>query len=1055
MTKNKEIWLIPYAHLDTEWRWEFPTTIKKYIKNTLEENIYLFEKYPEYKFNFTGALRYAMMKEYYPDLFDKAKKYIKEDRWCIAGTCLDETDTLVPSIESMIRNILYGDRWAKNEFGKSSRDYMIPDCFGFPQNMPSVLRHCGINGFSTQKLSWGSAVGIPFEIGVWKGPDNAELVCALNPGSYVSRILIPVYKDPRRLGRLNKLGEKNGVWKSFQYFGVGDIGGAPKEKSVIQAIVSENHAKEYDPDLIIKQGSSSQFFNEMTEEEIKKLDTYTGDLLLINHSAGMLTSAAIMKRWMRKNEQLAHAAEVAAVTAQLIAGMPYPSEKIKSAWYRVIGNQMHDILPGTCTPIAYNYSYNDEIVALKTWTAILNDCAQEIAPLVKGNGDILLFNPLGQFREDIVDIELSNWDETKNTETTAMLDADGNALPTQITKNEQGKFLVTFIPKLKPFSWSRYSLSTSAPKNGNLQSLNTVKIVFSDNQYVLENINYKITVLKDGCIKSIFHKGLNKELLRSPLAYEFQREKPSLYPAWNMDWSDREKPPYLRIEKGGEVSIIENGPIRSTIKIMTKTEKSTFIKEIRLSYNSEIVEFIERINWREQECSLKMALHSNIESEEVTYNWESSRINRGLNNPKRFEMPSRLWVDISDKEWGISIIEESKYGYDHPQKDVLRLTLLYTPGVHKLRGFWDQQWQDWGEHTIRYGIYAHKGDFRSGTDAIARRFNQKIRSFAISEKEKSPVKLDIALLDINTPLSDQIGIIALKKAEDVDAIIFRVYERFGTAARTDIGFNFPIQDAKQVNGLEEVIKDVQFSGNKLTIDIEANGIKSYLIKLKTQPILNLVEYKEVQLEYNYRFIGTKMDTTAVFPEELVFEKIYAGMVPYKIEKSQENNVIQCKGQKITIPKGYNTVSFLICSENPSNVTFKWVGSDGTILKEDPVQVSAMLGYQGQWDTRLWKKKPKRHLKYKRDYIWINKCVGVEPGFINRERLEFYTTHSLKNGTTLLYEYGYMYSIQLEIPKDADALIIPNASRVFIIAMTAVKQPIRVKSTQLLMDKYDF
>ena len=110
----------------------------------------MLEKYPEYVFNFTGAIRYNMMKEYYPEKFEKIKPYVKEGRWNVVGTCLDETDALVPCVESMIRNILYGDRWARDEFGKSSRDYMIPDCFGFPANMPSVLRHCGIHGFSME-----------------------------------------------------------------------------------------------------------------------------------------------------------------------------------------------------------------------------------------------------------------------------------------------------------------------------------------------------------------------------------------------------------------------------------------------------------------------------------------------------------------------------------------------------------------------------------------------------------------------------------------------------------------------------------------------------------------------------------------------------------------------------------------------------------------------------------------------------------------------------------------------------------------------------------------
>ncbi len=464
MINKKEIFLVPYAHLDTQWRWEYPTTIKKYIKNTMEANIYLFDKYPEHRFNFAGAIRYAMMKEYYPEQFKKVKNYIEEGRWNFAGTCLEETDPLTPSVESMIRNILYGDRWAKKEFGKSSRDYLLPDCFGFPANMPTVLTHCGLQGFSTQKLTWGSAVGIPFEIGLWKGPDGSELLSALNPGEYVAHLNQPVQSDHKQLQKLNALGTKNGIWKCFQYYGTGDIGGAPTEGSVKQAIESIQQTAKEDSEIVVKQGSPDEFYSEITEQEKEKMDRYSGDLLLVNHSAGTLGSAAIMKRWNRKNEQMAFAAELAAVMALSIAGIPYPNEKIKSAWSRIIGNQMHDILPGTSTPIAYEFSHNDEVTALNTWTTIIQDSATAISPFVEGNGEILLFNPVGESRKDGVDIELLEWDE-KNNSHAMILDAEGNSLPLQVIKNAMGKFQATFIPELKPFSWSRFSVSINETVN--------------------------------------------------------------------------------------------------------------------------------------------------------------------------------------------------------------------------------------------------------------------------------------------------------------------------------------------------------------------------------------------------------------------------------------------------------------------------------------------------------------------------------------------------------------------------------------------------------------
>src|SRR6056297_2417627 len=194
---------------------------------------------------------------------------------------------------------------------------------------------------------------------------------------------------------------------------------------------------------------------------------------------------------------------------------------------------MHDILPGTSTPIAYEYSQNDEVVALNTWRAILEDAAKSIAPFIKGDGDILLFNPLGMTRRDVVDIKIPNWDETNSSNMIIKTD-DGSFLPVQVSQDEQGNHRATFIPELRPFSWSRYSLKSI--QEGDKMSLdNPVAIITDQNKYLLENANYKITITKDGKIPSIFHKKMEREILERPLAYEFQEESPSMFPAWNMD----------------------------------------------------------------------------------------------------------------------------------------------------------------------------------------------------------------------------------------------------------------------------------------------------------------------------------------------------------------------------------------------------------------------------------------------------------------------------------------------------------------------------------------
>ncbi len=1037
-----EIYLVPYSHLDTQWRWEYPTTINVYLKRTLEENFALFEKYPEYCFNFTGSLRYAMVKEYYPDHFERLKKYIREGRWHIAGTCLDETDVLIPSTESMVRNILYGDQWAKKELGKSSRDYMIPDCFGFPANMPTVMAHCGINGFSSQKLTWNSSVGIPFEIGMWRGPDGEEVACALNPCRYDSHLKLPIHFNPIRLKRLKKLGDTTGVRKSFQYYGVGDIGGSPTEGSVKRAIRSIQHKAK---DFVVRQGAADRFFDELTEDEKSRLERYQGDLLLTNHSAGTLTSAAIMKRWNRKNEQLAFVAESAAVCANWAAGTAYPSDKITSAWSRVIGNQMHDILPGTSTPTAYEFSQNDEVVALNTWTSVLSDATESVAPLLKGDGELILFNPYEESRTDLVDIQLP-----LEVDEVSLMDPDGRSYACQVRNGESGNKVVTCLPELPPFGWTRFSIQDKP-----LPIENRAYITPMEDAFLMENSFYRIKVTKDGRIVSIYHKGLNRELLKKPLAYELQKERPVEFPAWNMDWKDRKKPPFCRIESGDSITVTENGPLRCTLRISYTYQSSKLVKEISMGSDSEIVEFTERINWRESGCSLKLALTNTISQPEVTSNWETARVQRGLNNKKLYEMPSRLWIDISEGDsWGISLLEDSKYGYDRPREDTLRLTLLYTPAIWyiPLTGCLDQKSQDWGQHTIRYALYTHQGDWR-GTDTHARRFNQPVRHFKISREVKSGTLDHLSLLRTSTP---QIGILAVKAAEDSEEIIVRLYERHGRDLSGYLEFPTQLLGAWEVNGLEETIGEASTDSNKLHITMQANGMRSYRISLANRKPEVRVSQTQLALPMNEKLISANGEKGGgIFPAELVPGIIEAGPINYHLAKGEEKDALSCCGQHIDVTKDHSLLYILAGASEECNALISWFDETGQDIGCSELNIPAMTGFVGQWDQRIWKKEPRHHLKYRRDYAWINHCIGVEPGYVKRQRLEWYSTHIHTDGTDQAYQYGYMFTFVLDIPKQAVKMLLPEEPQIKIFAMTTSEHAVKVKSTTVLKDKFDF
>ncbi len=334
LSRDTVLYTIGYSHLDTEWRWDYQTTISKYVKNTLLDNFKLFQKYPHYIFNFSGANRYRMMKEYYPQEYQKLKEYVAANRWFPCGSSIEENDALIPSPESIIRQVLYGNDYFRKEFGKASSEYMLPDCFGFPASLPSILAHCGIKGFSTQKLSWGLAVSLPFNIGSWIGPDSESVVSVFNPGSYGTEVKDDLSQSPKWSKRISDLGSRAGIFCEYMYYGTGDMGGSPTEESVnwIEKSVTS------DKGIHVISSPADKFFSDLSTEQKSKLPTYQGELLLTNHSAGSISSEAYMKRWNRKNELLAYSAEASSVIGEWLGGSPILETKLMrhGGWFWVL-----------------------------------------------------------------------------------------------------------------------------------------------------------------------------------------------------------------------------------------------------------------------------------------------------------------------------------------------------------------------------------------------------------------------------------------------------------------------------------------------------------------------------------------------------------------------------------------------------------------------------------------------------------------------------------------------------------------------------------------------
>src|SRR5215470_9147708 len=223
------LYVIGTSHLDSQWNWTVQDSIREFVPNTFFENFKRFERYPNYRFNYEGAIHYMWFKEYHPEEWPMLKNYVANGRWQLSGSWINAVDVNVPSPESLMRQALYGKWFFRHEFGKTSHDVYLPDCFGFGFALPSIAAHCGLSAFTTQKLTWGSSYGIPFPIGRWKGVDGSTVVAALNPGDYVTKIRSDVSMDPKWSNDLTSIGGRK---VGLRLFGTGNIGGGPDEESI-------------------------------------------------------------------------------------------------------------------------------------------------------------------------------------------------------------------------------------------------------------------------------------------------------------------------------------------------------------------------------------------------------------------------------------------------------------------------------------------------------------------------------------------------------------------------------------------------------------------------------------------------------------------------------------------------------------------------------------------------------------------------------------------------------------------------------------------------------
>jgi len=1032
------LYTIGYAHLDTQWRWTFQDTIYNYVANTMRDNFKLFEKYPGYRFNFTGSKRYLMMEEYYPEDYEKLKEYVAEGKWFVSGASVDENDANVPSTESLLRNILYGNLFFKNEFGKISEDYMLPDCFGFPAFMPSVLAHAGIKGFSTQKLTWHSAVGIPFNVGVWVGPDGRSVMAALNPGAYVSNLTGDLSYDKHWLERVQDMGERTGFHADFKYFGTGDVGGAPNEESVKWL----QKSLESDGPLCVDAAQSDDIFQDATEEEIEKMERYKGDMLLVEHSAGSLTSQAYVKRWNRKNELLAEDAERASLIADWLGAIPYPTKRIRDNWYIILGSQMHDILPGTSVPKAYEYSWNDAVMALNGSAGVIDSAVGAAAIGLDTNVQgtpVVIYNPLSTDREDPVVAEIEF--EGGAPDAVRVFDPSGEEAPSQVIEKGDSSLKVLFLASVPSVGYAVYDVR-KADKPCEIET----GLKVTENS--LENGRFRVTIDENGDVSSVFDKQAEREVLSGPARLEFMKDSPRNYPAWNIDWDDWKLPPRAAVKGPVKARILEDGPARVAVEITREMEGSTFVQRVRLSAGDagNRIEFDTSIDWRTQETCLKAAFPLTVSNKNASYNLELGVIERETNHSKKYEVPSHQWFDLTDEDgsYGMTVMEDSKYASDKPSENTVRLTLLRTPGCNN---YCDQSTQDLGKHEILYAIAPHEGDWRDGNSHWqAMRINQPLVAFNAARHDGA-LGGTFSFIRVSSP---QVAIRAAKMAEESDEIIVRLQELSGEPAPgVKVEFAAPIVSAREVDGQEREIGPAGIQDGKLIVGMDPFYMRAFAVKI-AEPEVTVARpvSTPLQLDYNLAAMTHHKEKEEKgfdgngnsYSADMVPAELTADGIDFKLGEGGAGklNAVACMGQEIDLPSGGADRVYILASASGGDVDGVFEsGGQKTVLN-----VQEWTGYVGQWDNRIWK--DDRHIH------------GLKPAFTKRAKIAWYASHYHNGyGRKLAYNYSYMFKYGIDVPEGASSIKLPDDDRIKIFAATAVTGDVEsVSPAQLLYDDFD-
>lgn len=819
------------CHIDCAWLWPYEETVRKCARSW-SSAVQLMERYPNFRFACSQAQQFMWVKENYPALYEKVKYFVAKGQFIPVGGTWVEMDGNLPGGESFIRQFLYGQRFFQQEFCKRCKEFWLPDTFGYSAQIPQIMRLCGLERFISIKMSWNLVNEFPHDNFFWEGIDGSNVLVHFPPNkTYTSLATVQEI-----VSSVEKLSDKGRVSCSMLLYGKGDGGGGPTGDML------ERIKRLHNVDGIAKvqHGTPDQFFSIVEEKHVNQLCKWNGELYLELHN-GTYTTQAKMKFLNRQCEILLRDTEL--LHSVLLAACrdedkkAYPELELERLWKIMLLNQFHDVLPGTSIEDVHREAsfYYKEVI--KGAAGLMDTAVRRLFGVPEGRGE----------EEELVLVNVLSWQRTElirvpwyKDEISRRMWIEGVGKAMQNVSNEAGGG--TLVPVVVvPMGYQLLRGLSAVKASVHLEQK-------KDGSFILKNQFLEAVINPEGCVSSLILLECQKEAIASGCVgnkYIMYDDVPLFWDAWDVMHYHLETGRNAIKEIMEPLKISEQGPLRASLTFRVKIGINSEMKQkISIDAVHPYILFESTINWEESHKFLKVEFPVNVVSQKATYEIQFGNLQRPTHGNTswdwtKYEVCGHKWVDLSEYDWGVSILNKSKYGHS-VRGNKMYLSLLRSPKSPDAKA-------DMGKHIISYALMPHSKTFQqAGVIQLAYQLNYPLHIFPTSHLAKPgashyvtnahrvlPLEMHESLswFQVSDPA---IVIETVKKAEDRDdCLVVRMYESFGGRVHVVLRSCLPIHKAVLCNALEDVVESslqkVKWKGNNLELSFDPYQIISVLL----------------------------------------------------------------------------------------------------------------------------------------------------------------------------------------------------------------------------------